>query len=53
MKTYDISGVAPDPDSVKEEGIRRFKGKWGGEYLEYPVIEGGYRTVGRNDLQGA
>jgi len=33
--TFDLAGVAPQPANAKEEGIRRFKAKWGGEYVEY------------------
>lgn len=34
----DLSGVAPAPDSEKELGIRRFKEKWGGRLIEYPMF---------------
>jgi len=33
--TFDLAGVSPNPQNSKEEGIRRFKAKWGGEYVEY------------------
>lgn len=33
--TFDLAGVAPLPRNSKEEGIRRFKEKWGGRYVEY------------------
>jgi len=33
---YDLSGVSPAPmPGSKEEGIRNFKKRWGGEYVEY------------------
>jgi len=32
---YNLAGVNPKPKTPKEEGIRRFKEKWGGEYREY------------------
>jgi lipid II:glycine glycyltransferase (peptidoglycan interpeptide bridge formation enzyme) len=35
--TFDLAGVNPNPQTPKEEGIRRFKGKWGGKYVEYYV----------------
>ncbi|MCX7747164.1 MAG: peptidoglycan bridge formation glycyltransferase FemA/FemB family protein [Clostridia bacterium] len=37
-KYYDFSGVNPNPDTEKEAGIRAFKEKWGGEYVEYKVL---------------
>jgi hypothetical protein len=33
--TFDLAGVNPNPATTKEQGIRRFKEKWGGQYLEY------------------
>jgi len=47
IKSYDLAGVAPAPATAKEEGIKRFKGKWGGRYLEYPVLDGGVGIMGR------
>ncbi len=47
LKRYDLAGVAHTPDTPKEEGIKRFKGKWGGEYVEYPMLEGGVGVAGR------
>jgi lipid II:glycine glycyltransferase (peptidoglycan interpeptide bridge formation enzyme) len=35
--TFDLAGVNPNPEDSKEEGIRRFKEKWGGKYVEYYV----------------
>ncbi|MFC1525531.1 GNAT family N-acetyltransferase [Candidatus Latescibacterota bacterium] len=33
---YDLAGVDPNPAvGSKAEGIREFKSRWGGEYLEY------------------
>ena len=37
--TFDLAGVNPNPANVKEEGIHRFKKKWGGRYIEYPIFE--------------
>lgn len=37
--TFDLAGVNPNPANAKEEGIHRFKKKWGGEYIEYPIFE--------------
>ena len=37
---YDLTGVNPSPKNAKEEGIYRFKEKWGGtlyKYLEYSL----------------
>jgi lipid II:glycine glycyltransferase (peptidoglycan interpeptide bridge formation enzyme) len=34
---YDLSGVSPSPIDPKEEGIRRFKSKFGGKYVEYAI----------------
>jgi lipid II:glycine glycyltransferase (peptidoglycan interpeptide bridge formation enzyme) len=33
--TFDLAGVNPSPVTPKEIGIRRFKEKWGGRYVEY------------------
>ena len=37
--TFDLAGVAPNPTDPKEEGIRRFKEKWGGRYVELHRFE--------------
>ncbi|WP_419784422.1 lipid II:glycine glycyltransferase FemX [Maridesulfovibrio sp.] len=37
LKYFDFAGVNPAPGTPKEEGIRFFKKKWGGEYREYPI----------------
>ncbi len=34
--SYDMGGANPSPSSPKEEGIKHFKSKWGGQ--EYPYI---------------
>ena len=44
MIIYDFAGVSPNPESKKEEGIRFFKGKWGGEYVEYQCLLNGFGT---------
>jgi len=36
-RVYDLAGVAPDPQNCKEEGIRQFKSKFGGAYVEFPL----------------
>lgn len=38
LRVYDLSGVSPAPASAAEAGIRRFKEKWGGRVIEYPVF---------------
>ena len=40
---YDVAGVNPNPENRKEEGIREFKKKWGGEYTEYNIY---HKTFG-------
>ncbi|MBI3825260.1 MAG: GNAT family N-acetyltransferase [Candidatus Rokubacteria bacterium] len=37
-RVLDLAGVAASPGSTKEEGIRRFKGKWGGRQVRYRVF---------------
>ena len=37
--TFDLAGVNPNPANAKEAGIKRFKKKWGGRYIEYPIFE--------------
>jgi len=32
---FDLAGVNPKPETPKEQGIHRFKEKWGGKYVEY------------------
>lgn len=39
-RCYDFSGVNPGVRNEKEEGIARFKKKWGGTYVEYPMFSG-------------
>lgn len=38
LAVLDLSGVAPDPATPKEAGIRRFKEKWGGRVTHYAVF---------------
>jgi len=40
MKWYNLTGFNPNPDSKKEEGILRYKKKWGGNLYEYHRILG-------------
>ena len=35
--TFDLAGVSPNPQTPKELGIRQFKEKWGGMYVEYHI----------------
>lgn len=37
--TFDMAGINPNPGDTKEKGIRRFKEKWGGRYVEYNIFE--------------
>lgn len=37
IKIYDFAGVSPNPLNKKEEGIKTYKAKWGGDYIEYGV----------------
>ena len=38
MKYYDLSGFNPEPISSKEEGIIKYKKKWGGKPYYYSRI---------------
>lgn len=44
---FDLAGVAPEPRSEKEANIRRFKSKFGGEYVEYPSFHRWFGPAGR------
>lgn len=35
LKTFDMSGINPHPESKKEEQIDFFKSKWGGKQFDY------------------
>lgn len=37
FKWFDLTGVNPCPMNDKEKGIYRFKEKWGGKLVEYPL----------------
>ncbi|OGV53674.1 MAG: hypothetical protein A2X49_16115 [Lentisphaerae bacterium GWF2_52_8] len=37
--SFDFAGVSPAPKNAKEEGIRKFKAKWGGRYLRMLSFE--------------
>lgn len=39
MKYYDLSGFNPNTTSQKEEGIFRYKKKWGGKRYDYWIIK--------------
>lgn len=45
---FDLAGVNPDPIDDKGKGIRRFKEKWGGEYVTYPRY---WKVIHQNYLQ--
>lgn len=38
FEEFSLGGVADSPVNVKEEGIRRFKSKFGGKYITYSFI---------------
>lgn len=38
MKYYNLAGFNPYPTSKKEEGIKRYKEKWGGDIVNYWLI---------------
>jgi hypothetical protein len=35
---FDLAGYAESPATPKEEGIKRFKRKWGGRELPWPTF---------------
>ena len=35
MKWYNLAGFNPNPANSKDEGIFRFKKKWGGKQFDY------------------
>jgi len=39
MKWFDLSGFNPNPISKKEEGILRYKRKWGGKQYDYWIVK--------------
>ena len=41
QKYYDLTGVSPSPKTEKEEGVYRFKEKWGGEFIKYGIYKKG------------
>lgn len=53
--SFDLAGVNPEPKTPKDAGIRRFKEKWNGRYIEYynyskitqPILRAIYRTYKR------
>jgi len=40
MDYYDLAGFNPKPLSKKEEGIFRYKRKWGGKQYDYWILKG-------------
>ena len=39
FRLYDLAGFSPTPGAGKEEGIMRFKKKWGGMPIGYSMFE--------------
>lgn len=39
MKYYDLAGFNPNPESKKEEGIKKYKEKWGGQERAFYLIK--------------
>jgi len=39
MKCYDLAGYNPHPKTKKDEGIKRYKAKWGGKKYSYWFIK--------------
>ena len=39
LRYMDLAGVNPEPATAKERGIRQFKEKWGGRYVEFPQVQ--------------
>ena len=38
MRYYDLAGFNPYPKNAKEEGIKRYKAKWGGKSVIYGIL---------------
>ena len=38
LEFYDLGGCSPSPSNLKEVQIRKFKEKFGGDYVEYRVL---------------
>lgn len=38
FRYFDLTGTNPDPQNPKEEGILRYKKKWGGKMIKYNMI---------------
>lgn len=38
LSYYDLSGVNPNPNNSKEQGIFRYKQKWGGKLTKYNIL---------------
>lgn len=53
VHTFDLAGVSPRPGTAKEAGIHQFKKKWGGVYLEYPVVRPHWVPLWRRSNPGA
>jgi len=39
LRYYDLSGINPKPKNKKEEGIFRYKEKWGGKLYPYTIVK--------------
>jgi hypothetical protein len=51
-RIYDLAGVDPAPPAQsKAEGIRRFKEKWGGRLVVYPLFHKAYAGIKQNLFQ--
>jgi hypothetical protein len=38
IESFDLSGIDPAPVDAKAKSIKQFKEKWGGNYLEYLIL---------------
>ena len=45
QRAYDLAGVSPSPENAKEEGIRKFKAKFGGKYVEFTKFSKTYSPM--------
>ena len=41
-RLYDLAGISPTPSGEKEEGIERYKKKWGGRRVSYSMFSKRY-----------
>ena len=45
LRYYDLGGINPDPRTEKEMGIYRYKKKWGGKKIDYPILKFGLKKT--------